>query len=149
MAERANKKPLVAVDEIQKVPELLDTTQDLIDRKIAQFILTGSSARKLKEQHQLNWLPGRVVYFHLDPLILNELPKSYQKIEEILIYGTLPGIAMNGNNESREQDLESYVITYLEEEVRQEAIVRKLGDFAKFLQMAATESGQLANFNNI
>ncbi len=148
-AEKIGKKPLIAVDEIQKVPELMDATQDLIDRNIAQFILTGSSARKLKKQHQLNWLPGRVVYFHLDPLTLQELPKSHQQLEKILLYGTLPGIVMDSDNEAREQDLESYVITYLEEEIRQEALVRKLGDFAKFLQLAAVESGQLANFNNI
>lgn len=149
LADKLGKKPLIAVDEIQKVPELMDATQDLIDRKIAQFILTGSSARKLKKQQQLNWLPGRVIYFHLDPLTINELPKPYQKIEEILIYGSLPGIVTESNNESREHDLDSYVIVYLEEEVRQEALTRQLGDFAKFLQLAAAESGQLANFNNI
>lgn len=146
LAEKHGKKPLVAVDEIQKVPELMDATQDLIDRKIAQFILTGSSARKLKKQQQLNWLPGRVVYFHLDPLTLDECRLN---LEELLLYGSLPGIVLDNNNESREQDLESYVITYLEEEVRQEALVRKLSDFAKFLELAAAESGQLANFNNI
>jgi predicted AAA+ superfamily ATPase len=149
LAERLNRKPLVAVDEVQKVPELMDAVQDLIDRHVAQFILTGSSARKLKKQQQLNWLPGRVVYFHMDPLAINELPKSYRKLEEILIYGSLPGIVVDDNNESRERDLESYVITYLEEEIRQEALVRKLGDFSKFLQLAAAESGKLANFNNI
>lgn len=149
LAEKLGKQPLVAVDEVQKVPELMDATQDLIDRKIAQFVLTGSSARKLRKQKQVNWLPGRVVYFHLDPLTLQELPKTYQKIDEILIYGSLPGIVSEKNNESREDDLESYVITYLEEEIRQEALVRKLGDFAKFLKLAASESGQLTNFNNI
>ncbi len=149
LAEKLGKKPLIAVDEIQKVPELMDATQDLIDRQIAQFILTGSSARKLRNQQQSNWLPGRVVYFHLDPLTACELPKPYQKLEEILVYGSLPGIVVAGNNESREHDLESYVITYLEEEVRQEALVRQLRDFAKFLQLAAAESGKLANFNNI
>lgn len=149
LAEKLGKKPLVAVDEIQKVPELMDASQDLIDRKIAQFILIGSSARKLKKQQQLNLLPGRIVYFHLDTLTIRELPKIYQKLEEILVYGSLPGIVVDDDNESRENDLESYVITYLEEEVRQEALVRKLGDFAKFLRLAAAESGQLANFNNI
>lgn len=147
LADKLGKTPLVAVDEIQKVPELMDATQDLIDRNIAQFILTGSSARKLKQQ--LNWLPGRVVYFHLDPLTLDELPKQYQKIDEIVFYGSLPGIVSLDKDDYREQDLESYVVTYLEEEVRQEALVRKLSDFAKFLQLAAAESGQLANFNNI
>jgi predicted AAA+ superfamily ATPase len=149
LAEKLDRKPLVAVDEVQKIPELMDAVQDLIDRQVAQFILTGSSARKLKQQHQLNWLPGRVVYFYLDPLTLEELPKYYQKLEEILIYGSLPGIVTDENNKFREQDLESYVVTYLEEEIRREAVVRKLGDFAKFLQLAAAESGQLANFNNI
>jgi uncharacterized protein len=149
LAEKLGRKPLIAVDEVQKVPDLVDATQDLIDRQIAQFILTGSSARKLKKQQQLNWLPGRVVYFHMDPLTTDELPKPYKNIEEILTYGSLPGIVVDDRNESREQDLESYVITYLEEEVRQEALVRQLRDFAKFLQLAAAESGQLANFNNI
>ena len=141
--------PIVAVDEVQKVPELIDAVQDLIDRKIAQFVLTGSSARKLKQQHQLNWLPGRVIYFHLDPLSIQELPKSYQNLEDILTYGCLPSIVTESDSAFRERDLESYVVTYLEEEVRQEALVRKLGDFAKFLQLAAAESGQIANFNNI
>lgn len=149
LAEKLGKKPLVAVDEIQKVPELMDATQDLIDRQVAQFVLTGSSARKLKKQQQLNWLPGRVVHFHLDSLTTHELPEAYKNLEEILVYGTLPGIVADDNNAFREQDLESYVITYLEEEVRQEALVRQLSDFAKFLQLAAAESGQLANFNNI
>jgi len=148
LATKLNRNPLVSVDEIQKVPELMDAAQDLIDRKIAQFVLTGSSARKLRTQ-QLNWLPGRVVHFHLDPLSINELPKQYKKIEEILIFGSLPAIVTESDNTFREQDLASYVVTYLEEEVRQEALVRKLGDFAKFLHLAASESGQLSNLNNI
>ena len=143
------RQPVIAVDEIQKVPELLDAVQDLIDRKIAQFVLTGSSARKLKMQHQLNWLPGRIVYFHLDPLNSQELPPSYQDLEQILAYGCLPGIVTEVAAEFRERDLASYVVVYLEEEVRQEALVRKVGDFAKFLTLAAAESGQVANFNNI
>jgi predicted AAA+ superfamily ATPase len=149
LAATLKKIPLIAVDEIQKVPDLIDATQDLIDRKIAQFILTGSSARKLRNQHALNWLPGRIVYFYLDPLSLSELPPQYWDIKNLLLYGSLPGIVLDGNNENREQDLESYAITYLEEEVRQEALVRKLADFAKFLQLAAAESGQTSNFNKI
>jgi predicted AAA+ superfamily ATPase len=149
LKDKLKKKPLVAVDEVQKVPEIMDAAQDLIDRQIAQFILTGSSARKLKKQQQLNWLPGRVVYFHLDALTIDELPRKYLNLENILLYGTLPGIVVEENNDAREQDLESYVVTYLEEEIRQEALVRKLNDFAKFLQLAAAESGELVNFNNI
>jgi len=148
LAKKLGKVPLVAVDEVQKVPSLMDAAQDLIDRKIAQFVLTGSSARKLRKQ-QLNWLPGRVVHFHLDPLTLRELPVEYRTLEEVLNYGSLPGIVTTADDEFREQDLESYVVTYLEEEVRQEALVRQVRDFAKFVQLAAAESGQLTNFNNI
>ena len=149
LKENLGRKPLVVIDEVQKVPELMDATQDLIDRKIAQFILTGSSARKLKKQQQSNWLPGRVVYFHLDSLTISELPKTYKKIEELLIYGALPGIVADDNDDFREHDLEGYVVTYLEEEIRQEALVRQLGPFAKFLHLAAAEAGQMSNFNSI
>jgi uncharacterized protein len=149
LAEGCNKIPLVAVDEVQKIPELMDAVQDLIDRDIAQFILTGSSARKLRAKHALNWLPGRVVLFHLDPLSISELPQAYLNLDNLLFYGSLPDIVLEDNNEYREQDLESYVVTYLEEEVRQEALVRKLGDFARFLSLAAAESGQTVNFNRI
>jgi uncharacterized protein len=149
LAAALKRKPLVSVDEIQKVPELMDAAQDLIDRKIAQFVLTGSSARKLKKQQQLNWLPGRVVHFYLDSLTIEELPEEFLNIERLLVYGSLPGIVVDQDNEAREQDLDSYVVTYLEEEVRQEALVRKLGDFARFLQIAAAEAGCLANLNNM
>jgi uncharacterized protein len=100
LAEKLGKRPLIAVDEIQKVPELMDAEQDLIDRKIAQFIFTGSSARKLKKQQQLNLLPGRIVYFNLDTLTIRELPKAYQKLEEILVYGSLPGIVVAARREN-------------------------------------------------
>ncbi|MCH9644859.1 MAG: AAA family ATPase [Gammaproteobacteria bacterium] len=149
LAEQLDHKPLVAVDEVQKVPELMDACQDLIDRGVAQFILTGSSARKLRSGPSLNWLPGRVIAFHLEPLSIEEAPKQSLKIDDLLLYGSLPEIILERSNENREQDLESYVVTYLEEEVRQEALVRKIGDFAKFLNLAAAESGQIANFSRI
>src|SRR3989338_10613576 len=97
-ASQTNKKPLIAVDEVKKVPELMDAVQDLIDRQVAQFILTGSSARKLRRHHSLNWLPGRVVYFHLDPLSISELPKTSFNIEALLTYGSLPNIIINNND---------------------------------------------------
>jgi len=149
IAEEASSLPLIAIDEIQKVPELMDAVQDLIDRKIAQFVLTGSSARKLRQSKALNWLPGRIVHFYLDPLILNEVPKNKLNLESLLTYGSLPGIILEQTDAAREQDLQSYVVTYLEEEIRQEALVRKIGDFARFLELAAIESGNITNFNAI
>ena len=149
LAQKSAKPPLVAVDEIQKIPDLMDAVQDLIDRNIAQFVLTGSSARKLRTHHQINWLPGRVIYFHMDPLSMTEMPHDHLDVTELLIYGSLPGIVVEKNNAMKEQDLRSYVITYLEEEIRQEALVRKIGDFARFVELAAAESGQISNFNRL
>lgn len=141
------KRPLVVLDEVQKVPLILDVVQDLIDRGIANFILTGSSARKLRRGAHINLLPGRVVAFHLDPFSLQEFPST--NLNERLLYGSLPGILAVQSMSDRETDLESYVTTYLEEEVRAEAVVRNLGDFARFLELAASESGGIINLRKL
>ena len=141
------KLPLVALDEVQKVPELMDVVQDLIDRRIAIFVLTGSSARKLRRHAQTNLLPGRVTVLHLDPFGLQELPDG--TLEERLLYGALPGMVGVQNLNDREQDLEAYVTTYLEEEIRAEAAVRNLGSFARFLELAAAESGGIINLRKL
>ena len=141
------KRPLVILDEVQKVPVILDVVQDLIDRKKANFILTGSSARKLRRGAQVNLLPGRVVAFRMDPFSLQELPAK--DLNERLFYGSLPGILAVGSQPDRETDLESYVTTYLEEEIRAEAAVRNLGDFARFLELAASESGGIINLRKL
>ncbi len=139
--------PLVIIDEIQKVPDLLDVIQDLIDRGIARFVLTGSSARKLRRSSHANLLPGRVSVFHLDPLSLAEWMPTH--VEDALRDGTLPGIVGVEDPADREQDLEDYVLTYLEEEIRAEAAVRNLGSFARFLELAAAESGGILNFRKM
>ena len=141
------KRPLVILDEVQKVPVILDVVQDLIDRGKANFILTGSSARKLRRGAQVNLLPGRVVAFRMDPFSLQEFPAK--DLNERLIYGSLPGILAVQPLADREADLESYVTTYLEEEVRSEAVVRNLGDFARFLELAASESGGIINLRKL
>lgn len=141
------KHPLVILDEVQKVPEILDVVQDLIDRNQADFILTGSSARKLKGRAQINLLPGRVTTFKIDPFSLLEFPTK--NLNERLLYGSLPGILAVSEDSDKEIDLESYVTTYLEEEVRAEAVVRNLGNFARFLELAASESGQIINLRKL
>ena len=140
-------RPLVLLDEVQKVPDILDTVQDLIDREKANFVLTGSSARKLRRGSHVNLLPGRVLVFRLDPLTLEETADRF--LEDRVLYGSLPGVLSVEQNKDREADLESYVTTYLEEEVRAEAIVRNLGSFARFLEYAASESGHLVNFRKL
>ncbi len=148
IAEDLKKMPLVVIDEVQKVPALLDAVQDLIDRRIAKFILTGSSARKLR-QKSVNLLPGRIVSLRLDPLTLKEITFKQRPLDELLLYGTLPGIFNVNNNVDKETDLDSYVTTYLEEEIRAEAIVRNVGTFSKFLTLAASESGNIVNFSKL
>src|SRR3989338_5544887 len=85
-APAAGKRPLVILDEVQKVPGILDVVQDLIDRGKANFILTGSSARKLRRGAQVNLLPGRVVAFRMDPFSLQEVPAK--NLNERLIFGS-------------------------------------------------------------
>ena len=141
------RRPLVALDEVQRVPELVNVVQDLIDRRLAQFVLTGSSARKLRRGPDVNLLPGRLVPMRLDPLSLAErVPPT---IEEALVYGSLPGIVLPVEEAARDEDLRAYTTLYLEEEVRAEALVRKLGSFSRFLQLAALEAGGISHFRGI
>ncbi len=143
-----DKLPLIIIDEIQKVPILIDAVQDLIDRKIAKFVLTGSSARKLRRGNNINLLPGRVIPLRLDPLTYKELPPPLS-LAKLLLDGSLPEIFLQKNTDVREELLEAYVTIYLEEEVRAEAIVRDLGHFSRFLELTASESGKIVNFSKL
>jgi predicted AAA+ superfamily ATPase len=148
LAERARgRRPLVVLDEVQRVPELVNSVQDLVDRRLARFVLTGSSARKLRRGASVNLLPGRLLPLRLDPLSLAErIPPT---LEQALLYGSLPGIALAGNDTAREEDLRAYTTLYLEEEVRAEALVRNLGAFSRFLHLAALEAGNISHFRGI
>ncbi|MFM8454652.1 MAG: ATP-binding protein [Gammaproteobacteria bacterium] len=155
LSSTTHSLPLIIIDEIQKNPELLDSVQLLIDDEKAQFLLTGSSARKLRHK-TVNWLPGRIIILRLDPILLSEWkiepkPKlcTDEFLLELLLYGSLPRILKTINPKHRTEDLRSYVITYLEEEIRQEAIVRKIGVFSRFLELAAAESGKIVNFSKL
>ena len=141
--------PLIFIDEVQKIPRVMDIAQHLIDDKLAQFILTGSSARKLKTGQELNLLPGRVVSLTMAPLLYDELPDPKPTLENILLYGALPGIILDQDNNSRETDLHSYVTTYLEDEIRAEALVRNVGNFSRFLEIAAGEAGKQLSFTRL
>lgn len=141
------RMPIVFIDEVQKVPQLLDSIQDIIDNKKANFIITGSSARKLRRGPNVNLLPGRVISVKLDPLTINE--SLLKELNHFLIYGSLPSIISTENLSDKETDLESYVINYLEEEIRAEAIVRNIGSFARFLELAASEAGNIINLRKL
>ena len=140
--------PLVIIDEVQRCPDLMNSIQLLIDDNTAQFIITGSSARKLRRKSELNLLPGRVISLTLSPLIESEMPSSTTLIDQ-LNYGNLPDIVLQENNNDKDEDLISYTDIYLEEEIRMEALVRDLGPFSRFLQLSAAESNQIVNFHKI
>ena len=162
--EAESGQPIVFVDEAQKVPEVFDAAQYLIDKKKASFILTGSSARKLKRSG-VNLLPGRIKRFYLDPLLWgemglikeNNLPELAVKninkktginFEDVLIYGSLPGI-ISQPEKDRKGFLEAYSQIYLEEEIRAEALSRNIGAFSRFLELAAAESGTTPNLTKL
>jgi predicted AAA+ superfamily ATPase len=146
LAEELGRMPLIMLDEVQLLPILLDATQYLIDEKIAQFIITGSSARKLRTD-KVNLLPGRIRLFHLDPLLYQEQAELEPTLEDILLYGDLPGVVLAESAEDKAKLLQDYVITYIEAEIRSEAAVRNVNSFVRFLPLAAEQSGQLVNFN--
>lgn len=149
LGSNLNNLPLVIIDEIQKVPKLMDEAQDLIDTKIAQFIFTGSSARKLRRGQNINLLPGRVVSLFLDPFKVDEFLPPGELEETILLDGSLPGVITLKDVDDRTVDLISYVQTYLNEEIRAEALVRDVGQFANFLELAGLESGNIINYTSL
>lgn len=138
----------VILDEIQKIPKLLDVVHLLIENHhVPQyFILTGSSSRKLKAGGA-NLLAGRAIVRHLFPLLEEELQNTLD-IESILRWGTLPRI-VNSQPEERDDDLRAYALTYLKEEILVEQLVRKLDPFRRFLQVAAAMNGKTVNYANI
>lgn len=138
-----NPKPFVVIDEIQRVPELLNEVHRLIETKHIRFLLTGSSARKLK-RHGINLLAGRARQAELFPLTYHEL--SNFSLPHYLQYGGLPMVILSNEPE---EELEAYVHTYLEQEIKAEALVQKLPAFSRFLQLSALTSGTTLNFSSI
>lgn len=146
-ALKSKSVPKILIDEVQKVPSVMDPIQYLIDQKKAQFFITGSSARKLKQQADINLLPGRVIYFRLDALSLEEAP--CEDLDLILNWGQLPEVVLTEDLNNKEELLQTYVEIYLEDEIRKEANLRKLPDFYRFLKHAAEQSGHNCSYSGI
>ncbi|HLE10745.1 MAG: hypothetical protein A2504_02695 [Bdellovibrionales bacterium RIFOXYD12_FULL_39_22] len=147
------KPDWVFIDEIQKVPKLLDVVHDLIERKNIRFILTGSSARKLK-QGAANLLAGRANVYWIHPLSYLELSPpskttSLFSLLEYLRWGGLPSIQSMSSEREKIAFLNSYVLTYLSEEIKAEQILRKLDPFRSFLQILGQVSGKIINHQKI
>jgi uncharacterized protein len=133
----------IILDEIQKLPDLLDEVHWLIENTGASFILSGSSARKLRRGHS-NLLGGRAWRFEMYPLTTNEI-KDFDLLKA-LNHGLIPSHYLSKNVN---RSLKAYVIDYLKEEIFDEGLTRNLAAFSKFLDVAGYSNGELLNYTNI
>ena len=138
----------VIIDEVQKVPLLLDEVHSLVESDVrCFFILSGSSSRQLKRS-QANMLAGRAWTFQLYPFSSVELKNNFD-LNSALKYGTLPVIYLSVDEDEKRETLRSYVDTYIKEEIEIEANIRNLSGFLRFLPIAANQNGELVNYSNI
>lgn len=140
-------KTHVVVDEVQKIPKLLDVCHRLIERKKKYFVFSGSSARKLK-YGGANLLAGRAFVYSLYPFSCFELDANF-KLDDALRFGLLPQIYNYENEEEKILFLHAYTQTYLKEEIWAEQFVKQLDPFRKFLEVAAQSNGKIVNYSNI
>lgn len=144
---KKNEPLIFVIDEIQKIPSLLDTVQYILDKnKNYRFILTGSSARKLRQAGQ-NLLGGRARRIAFAPLTLHELSQQQKNpVPETLKLGGLPGVRTSRDPQS---ELLDYIGVYLNEEVIAESLVRNIGNFSRFLKVAGLSNAEQINYEKI
>jgi len=140
---RSNQKTPIIIDEVQKVPELLDEIHWLIENRGLRFIICGSSPRKLKRSHG-NLLGGRGIKYELFPLVYREIPGF--SLTRALNHGLLPRHYIHNSPHKLQ---EAYLVNYLQEEVAAEALTRNIPAFNRFLEVAAISNGEIINFNSI
>ena len=141
--ELSRTSPVVIIDEIQKLPALLDEVHNLLETTKVRFILTGSSARKLKRSG-VNLLAGRAWQTYLFPLVSAEIEDF--NLERYLRYGGLPHVYPS---EFPEEELDAYINTYLKEEIQEEALVQNLSHFSRFLKAAGLSNTEQLNYSNL
>lgn len=139
---KKQKAPII-IDEVQKIPRLLDEVHWLIVNRDIRFILCGSSARKLKHGHA-NLLGGRAIHAELHPLVSAEIPGF--NLEKAINNGLLPRIYTSNASRSL---LDAYIGDYLKEEIAAEALTRNIPAFGRFLEVSSFSNGEMVNFNNI
>jgi predicted AAA+ superfamily ATPase len=136
----------IIIDEVQRVPQLLNEVHYLIEKTGCLFVLTGSSARKMR-QGGVNLLAGRAVQRRLFPFVCQEISDTFD-LWDVLRFGTLAGVY--GRSQEQKTDiLRAYTETYLKEEIQAEGLVRNLGGFSRFLDLAASQFGELISFTAI
>ncbi|MFC1504520.1 ATP-binding protein [Spirochaetota bacterium] len=136
---------IIIIDEVQKAPELLSSVHSIIEeKKNLQFILTGSSARKLRRTG-IDLLAGRVLLYSLFPFIASELKGNFD-LEKALQYGLLPIIV---SSDDPGETIKTYVALYIQEEVLAEGLVRNIGNFSRFLESISFSHGSVLNISNV
>ncbi len=139
-------KSLVIIDEIQKVPIILDEVQNIIQENSSfRFILTGSSARKIKKAG-INLLGGRAKIIPFAPFTYPEYTQAKISLDQVLQWGTLPQVILSDDPKS---ELIDYIGVYLREEIKAEALVRSLAQFSNFLELAATTVSEQIVYDSI
>lgn len=136
---------MVFIDEIQRLPDLLNEVHRLIENRHLRFALTGSSARKLK-RHGTNLLAGRAHTYKMFPFSLRELGTKV-RLRDLLTIGALPVVLKDLS--TAEETLHGYVDTYLREEIKEEALVRRFEEFARFLSVSSQLNAQILSFENV
>jgi predicted AAA+ superfamily ATPase len=144
---KTSKKPWIVIDEVQKIPKLLEVVHAMIESEKVLFALTGSSARKLRHG-QANLLAGRSFSFHLYPLTVAEIGDVFS-LENALSFGTMPKIFSFADERDKELFLKSYANIYLKEEIQAEQLVRNMEPFRKFLPVAAASHSKPLNYARI
>jgi predicted AAA+ superfamily ATPase len=146
---KENRPQLVFIDEVQRIPSLLNTLQDIIDNweSPPKFLLSGSSARKLK-RGQANLLPGRMFVFELGGVTAQEL-KYQLNVQRALKYGFLPENYLSQNSGDIEKNLDMYSANYLSEEIKAEALTRNIEGFARFLNEIAIRAAQVLDYSKV
>ena len=134
----------IIIDEVQKIPELLNEVHRLIEKYKYKFILTGSSARKLRRKGP-NLLAGRALNYSMHPLTAIELGKDFN-LNHSLAFGNLPSVYVESNPKDY---LESYIKAYLVEEILQESLTRNLSSFSRFLEAASFSQGSVLNISEV
>lgn len=137
----------IVIDKVQKIPKLLDIIHHLIESTDKFYVMTGSSARKLK-QASANLLAGRAFVYHLYPFSFLEIGAKFN-LDEALNWGLLPKILELQTFEEKRRFLDAYTNTYLKEEIWAEQFIKKLDPFRKFLEVAAQMNGKIINFHKV
>lgn len=139
----ANTDKPIVIDEIQRIPNLLNEIHWLITNHKIQFIMSGSSPRKILRS-QANLLGGRALRYELFPLIYKEIPDF--NLTKALNHGLLPRHYLSKNPEKL---ISAYIGSYLKDEIQAEAKIRNIGSFSRFLEVAAFSNGEIVNYTNI